>query len=159
MRTHTIIALLLVALGLWGMFGGAPSPGPGPEPHPNPIIPKPSREAARAVEPIATLLAGHSIEARQLAAFYHAAAEVIRRDGDGGKVVKTTADFRTFCQRVVTLRFQATFRNVSGLADAIHGPQGALPKLLKLDVADLDHRKAADALDAVAWACQEASRG
>ncbi len=36
MRTNTIIALLLVALGVWGMFGGTPSPGPGPEPHPNP---------------------------------------------------------------------------------------------------------------------------
>ena len=156
-KPTTLIAGALLLLGLWLQFGQT-TPGPDPKPTPAPVIPAPSSEAAEAVKPITTLLADHADEARQLASFYHAAAEVIKRDGAGAKVVQTTADFRTFCERSVTLRFQAVFQRVPGLSAAIHGPQGALTKLLKLDVADLDHRKTAEALDAVAWACQEASK-
>jgi hypothetical protein len=64
---------------------------------------------------------------------------------------------RTFCERAVTLRFQGAFAKVPGLADAIHGPNGALAKLLQLEVSELDHAKAAAAMDAVAWACREAA--
>jgi hypothetical protein len=101
---------------------------------------------------------GHADQARELAAFYHSAADVLRRDDAGAKVIKTTQQLRTFCENAVTLRFQGDFQAISGLADAIHGPNGALAKLLTLNVTELDHTKAADTLDAVAWACQEAAR-
>ena len=121
-------------------------------------IPQPAAEVRQAVTPVTTVLAGHGDQARELAAFYHSAAETVRRDGTGAKVVKSTSHLRTFCERAATLRFQGDFAKVPGLSDAIHGPNGALAKLLKLDVADLDHGKAADAFEAVAWACQEAAR-
>ena len=120
-------------------------------------IPQPTAEAKTAVTPVTTTLTGHREEAGQLAAFYHSAADAVRRDGAGAKVLKNTSHLRTFCERAATLRFQGAFQKVPGLSEAIHGPSGALAKLLKLDVTDLDHGKAADALDAVAWACQEAS--
>ena len=142
-----LLAVAVVVSG--GGSGGTPA---------GPTIPEPSADAKPAVAPVTRLLSGHPDEARQLAAFYHDAADVLRRDGAGAKVVKTTAHFRTFCQRAVTLRFQGAFNKVGGLSDAIHGPDGALARLLKLDAAELDPVKAADALDAVAWACQEAAR-
>jgi len=127
---------------------------PSPEP-----IPEPPGAATRAIlAPVSAKLAGHPDEARQLAAFYREAAETIRRDSHGAKVVRTTAQLRTFCERAVTLRFQGAFAKVPGLSDAIHGSDGVLAKLLTLEVTDLDHAKAADALDAVAWACREAAR-
>jgi len=150
-KPTTLIAVVLIGAGLvatWRPTAVSPDP-----------IPNPPDAATRAiVAPVSAKLAGHPDEAGQLAAFYHEAAETIRRDGNGAKVVKTTADFRTFCQRAVTVRFQGAFAKVPGLADVIHGPEGALAKLLKLDVTDLDHAQAAGALDAVAWACQEAAR-
>jgi len=150
-KPTTLLAAVLIVAGLAATWRPtAPSPDP---------IPDPPDAATRAiVAPVSANLAGHPDEARQLAAFYHAAAETIRRDGNGAKVVKTTSDLRTFCQRAVTIRFQGAFAKVPGLADAIHGPDGALAKLLKLDVTDLDHASAAAALDAVAWACREATR-
>lgn len=120
-------------------------------------IPAPSAEVKPAVAPITLVLADRDSEAKELAAFYHAASDVVRRDGAGAKVIKKTSDLRTFCEKAVTLRFQGAFQKVSGLSDAIHGPDGALAKILDLDVVELDHAKAADALDAVAWACQEAA--
>ncbi len=143
------IALVVLALVPWGEGVDGPTA---------PVIPAPSGEAKTAVEPITTLLAGHADQAQELAAFYHSAADVLRRDGAGAKVVETTQQLRTFCEGAVTLRFQNVFQPITGLSDAIHGPDGALAKLLSLDVAELDHAKAADALDAVAWACQEAAR-
>jgi len=150
-KPTTLLATVLIVAGLLATWRPTV---PIPEP-----IPAPPEAATRAIlGPVLAKLAGHADEARQLAAFYHEAAETIRRDGTGAKVVKTTADLRTFCQRAVTLRFQGAFAKVPGLSGAIHGPDGALAKLLKLDVAKLDHVKAAAALDAVAWACQEAAR-
>jgi len=150
-KPTTLMAVVLIVAGLAATWRPtAPSPDP---------IPDPPDAAARAiVAPVSAKLAGHPDEARQLAAFYREAAETIRRDGNGAKVVKTTADLRTFCQRAVTVRFQGGFAKVPGLADVIHGPEGALAKLLKLDVTDLDHARTAAALDAVAWACREAAR-
>jgi len=150
-KPTTLLATVLIVAGLVATWRPvAPSPEPIPEP--------PEAAAQAIVAPVSAKFAGHPDEARQLAAFYHAAAETIRRDGNGAKVVKTTADLRTFCQRAATLRFQGVFAKVPGLSRVIHGPDGALAKLLKLDVTDLDHAKAAAALDAVAWACQEAAR-
>ena len=143
------IALVVVALVPWGEGADGPAA---------PEIPAPSAEAKRAVMPITALLSGHGDQARELAAFYHAAADVVRRDGAGAKVVKKTSDLRTFCEKAVTLRFQGVFQKVPGLAEVIHGSKGALAQLLELDVVELDHANAADALDAVAWACQEAAR-
>lgn len=151
MKPTTLLATVLIVAGLVATWRPV---APAPEP-----IPEPPEAATQAiVRNVTERLAGHPNEAQQLAAFYHTAAETIRRDGNGAKVVKTTADLRTFCQRAVTLRFQGAFAKVPGLSRAIHGPDGALAKLLKLDVVDLDHAKAAAALDAVAWACQEAAR-
>ena len=143
------IALVVLALVPWGEGVDGPAA---------PEIPAPSAEAQAAVTPITLVLAGHGDEAKELAAFYHAAAEVVRRDGAGAKVLKNTSHLRTFCERAATLRFQGAFQKVPGLSDAIHGPNGALANLLKLDVVEIDHAKTADALDAVAWACQEAAR-
>jgi len=143
------IALAYVAIV---SLGGAPAKPSGA------AISSPTSEARQAVAPVTTVLAGHREEARQLAAFYHSAADTLRRDGAGARVLTNTGDLRTFCQRAATLRFQGAFQKVPGLSDRIHGPDGALGRLLKLDIAELDHGKAADALDAVAWACQEASR-
>ncbi len=150
MKPTTLLALILIVAGVVATWRPpAPSPEPGPAP--------PDAATRAIVAPVSARLAGHPDEARQLAAFYSAAAEALRRDGSDAQVVKTTADLRTFCQRAVTVRFQGAFAKVPGLADAIHGPEGALAKLLGLDVTDLDHARAAAALDAVAWACREAA--
>jgi len=148
----TDLAAALLAVVTLIPWGGVDETPAAPE------IPAPSAEAKADVTPVTKVLTGHGAEAKELAAFYHAAADVVRRDGTGAKVLKNTSHLRTFCERAVTLRFQGTFQKVPGLSDVIHGPSGALAKLLLLDVSELDHAKAADALDAVAWACQEAAR-
>ena len=151
MKPTTLVAVVLIVAGLVATWRPVST---GPEP-----IPAPSDEATRAaVSPVGAALAGHPDEARQLAAFYHAAADCVRRDGAGQRVLTKTSHLRTFLERSATVRFQGAFAKVPGLAEAIHGPGGALAKLLKLDVADLDYAKAAAALEAIAWACQEASR-
>jgi hypothetical protein len=144
---------LAIALTVFVLFyqGGTKNPNTNP-------LPQPDAAARSAVSAVSTLLAGHKGEAAQLAAFYHAAAEIVRRDGEGERVLTSTQQLRTFCQRAVTLRFQGVFTKIPGLADAIHGSQGALAVLLGLDVKELNHAQAAAALDAVAWAAQEASR-
>lgn len=151
MKPTTLLAAGLIVVGLvaaWRSTVVSPD-----------TVPEPPDAATRAIlAPVTQILAGHPQEARQLADFYHAAADVVRRDGNGAKVVKTTAELRAFGERAVTLRFQGVFAKVPGLSDAIHGPEGALARLLGLDVSDLDHGKTADALEAVAWACQEAGR-
>jgi hypothetical protein len=150
-KPSTLVAVVLIVAGLVATWWPVRT---GPEP-----IPAPADDATRAaVSPVGAALAGHTAEARQLAAFYHAAADCVRRDGAGQKVLAKTSYLRTFLERSATVRFQGAFAKVPGLADAIHGPGGALAKLLKLDVADLDYAKAAAALEAIAWACQEAGR-
>lgn len=151
MKPTTLLAVVLIVAGLVATWRPT-------VPSPDAILESPDAATRAIVAPVSAKLAGHPDEARQLAAFYHEVAETIRRDGNGEKTVKTTADLRTFCQRAVTVRFQGAFAKVPGLSDAIHGPKGALAKLLKLDVTDLDHVRTAAALDAVAWACQEAAR-
>ena len=149
MKPTTVVAMALILAGLVATWRPV-APGDA-------IVIKAPTVATRVhVDPLTAILAGHPDEARQLAAFYHEAAKTIRRDGENARVVKTTSDLRTFCQRSVTLRFQGVFRKVPGLSDVIHGPEGALAKLLDLADTDLDHEKTAAALDAVAWACQEA---
>jgi len=146
-----VAAILLTAITLVPWGGGGETPGA-------PEIPAPPVEVQTAVGPITLVLAGHGDQAKELAAFYHTAADIVRRDGAGGKVVKNTGHLRTFCERAATLRFQGAFQKVPGLSGAIHGSDGALANLLKLDVIELDHGKTADVLNAVAWACQEAAR-
>ena len=150
LKTTDLIAIAAVAFVLFY------TPAVTPD-NPNPIS-APDTQTQAIVKPITAVLAGHQAEAAELAAFYHAAADVVRRDGAGENIIKTTAQLRTFCERAVTLRFQAAFATVPGLSEAIHGPSGALSQMLGLEVAELDHVKTAAALDAVAWACQEASR-
>ena len=108
--------------------------------------------------PVSACLAGHPAEARQLAAFYQAAADAVRRDAAGRKLLGTTEDLRTFLERAVAIRFQGAFQKLPGLAEAIHGPDGALAKLLGREVRDLGHAGAADALEAVAWALETAPK-
>lgn len=155
MKASTILALCLIAFGAvnaWPPASPAPAPGPAPDP-----IPAPDAATQRVVATITEKLAGHPGEAAELAAFYAAAAETLRRDAAGENVIATTAELRTFCQRAVTIRFQGTFSKIPGLADQIHGPAGALAKLIGLEAGELDHAKAAAAFDAVAWACREAT--
>jgi len=150
-KPTSLVAVVLIVAGVVAAWRPV-SPSPAPDPNP------PDDATRATVAPVVAALGGHAEEARQLAAFYLAAAETIRRDGAGAKVLKNTAHLRTFCERAVTLRFQGAFAKVPGLAAAIHGPSGALAKMLKLDVAELDHGKAAVALEAIAWACGEAAR-
>lgn len=150
LKTTDLIALAAVAFVLFYQPAVVP-----PDVSP---IPAPDTSTQAIVQPIITVLAGHKAEAAELAAFYHTAADVVRRDGAGNKIISTTAQLRVFLERAVTLRFQGIFSKVPNLSEAIHGPSGALSQLLGLEVAELDHAKAAAALDAVAWACQEASR-
>lgn len=151
MKPADFLAIGLAFVAIVYLGGGAQHPDGA-------AISPPTTEVQRVVAPVTAALAGHRDEARQLAAFYHSAAETVRRDGAGAKVIKSTAHLRTFCERAATFRFQGAFQKVPGLAAAVHGPDGALAKLLGLEVAELQHGKAADALDAVAWACQEAAR-
>ena len=150
MKPTTVVAAILIVVGLVAVWRPASS---SPEPAPQP----PDAATQAIVARVTQTLAGHPEEAQQLAAFYGAAADVVRRDGAGAKVLKTTADLRAFGQRAVTLRFQGAFAKVPGLSEAIHGPDGALARLLGLEVSQLNHGKAADALDAIAWACREAA--
>jgi hypothetical protein len=149
LRSTDLLAIALAAFVLFHQPSSMPETDP---------IPTPDAATQAIVQPITAVLAGHKAEAAELAAFYHAAADVVGRDGAGDQIIKTTAQLRTFLERAVTLRLQAAFTQVPGLSDAIHGPSGALATLLGLEVAELDHTRAANALDAVAWACQEASR-
>jgi len=107
---------------------------------------------------IVAVLRGHADEAQQLAAFYAAAADMIDRDASGARILATKHQLRTALERAAVLRFQGAFAKVAGLSDAIHGPDGALAKLLGLEAGPLDHRVAADAMRAVAAACREAAR-
>lgn len=153
MKTTTITAVVLIAIGVLSVW--KPSlPGPVPVP----VIDAPSVSLQALVKPIIEIL-NDSRSHRQasiLAAFYFEASEIIRRDGNNERIVKTGSHLRTFCERAATLRFQGVFSKVPGLAEAIHGGDGALPKILGLDPGPIDHEKSADALHAVAWACQEA---
>jgi len=151
MKPADFLAIGLAFVAIVYLGGGAQRPDDS-------AIPRPAAEVQQVVAPVTAALAGHRDEARQLAAFYKSAAETVFRDGAGAKVIKSTAHLRTFCERAATLRFQGAFQKVPGLSAAIHGPGGALAKLLGLEVAELDHAKAAAALRAVAWACQEAAR-
>lgn len=149
LRSTDLLAIALAAFVLFHQPAATPDTD---------TVPAPDATAQAVVVPITQLLKDHKAEAVELAAFYHAASDVVGRDGAGDQIIKTTAQLRTFLERAVTLRFQAAFTQVPGLSDAIHGPSGALATLLGLEVAELDHTRAANALDAVAWACQEASR-
>lgn len=151
MKPSTLLATVLILTGLVAAWR-PPAPSPAP-------VPNPPDAATRAiVGHVSAKLARRANEARQLAAFYAAAADTVRRDGQGAKVLRTTPQLRTFLERAVTLRLQGAFERVPGLAEAIHGPDGALAKLLGLEAAELDHARAAAALEAVAWACGEAAR-
>jgi len=151
MKPADFLAIGLAFLAIVYLGDGAQRPDDA-------AIPPPTADVQQVVAPVTAALSGHRDEARQLAAFYKSAAETVFRDGEGAKVIKSTAHLRTFCERAATLRFQGAFQKVPGLSAAIHGPEGALAKLLGLEVAELDHGKAAMALRAVAWACQEAAR-
>lgn len=151
MKPSTLVATVLILAGLVAAWRPA---APSPAPHPAP----PDDATRAAVAGVTTKLAGHQDAARTLAAFYTAVADVVRRDGQGAKVLRTTPQLRVFLERAATLRLQGAFAKVPGLAEAIHGPDGALAKLLGLDAAELNHARAAAALDAVAWACWEATR-
>ena len=108
MKPTTLFAAVLIAVGVvaaWRPQAANPEP-----------VPAPPDDATRAiVAPVSAKLAGHKGEAGELAAFYHAAADTVRRDADGANVLKTTADLRTFGERAVTLRFQGAFEKVPGL--------------------------------------------
>lgn len=101
-------------------------------------------------------LRGRPAEAERLAAFYRAAAAGVERDGQGARILTTKQQLRTAIERAAIFSFQGDFVKVPGLSDAIHGPNGALAKLLGLDAGALDHAAAAKALRNVADACEAA---
>lgn len=152
--TRELFSYLAVALTVGGlMYSSGPQAAPLP---PAPTIDTPRVELQALVSPITEKLAGRPAEAKMLAAFYFEASEIIRRDGLNTKIVKTKTHLVTFCERAAILRFQGAFTKVTGLAAAIHGPDGALAKALGLKPGSLDHVKSAEVLHAIAWACQEA---
>ena len=108
MKPTTLFATVLIVVGVvaaWRPQAASPDP-----------IPAPPDDATRAiVAPVSAKLAGHQEEAGELAAFYRAAADTVRRDADGANVLRTTANLRTFGERAVTLRFQGAFDKVPGL--------------------------------------------
>ncbi len=152
MKTSTITAIVLIAVGVFSVWRLNLN---GPTPIPN--IDAPSVANQQIVAPITSLLKGNKKQSCVLSAFYFEASKTLRRDGNGEKIIKTKSHFRTFCKRAATLRFQGIFKSIPGLADAIHGKDGALSKILGLEAEMLDHEKTADALHAIAWACQEAT--
>ncbi|MDY0346021.1 MAG: hypothetical protein RBR44_05660, partial [Bacilli bacterium] len=129
LKTTDLIAIAAVAFVLFYSPAVVPDVSP---------IPAPDVATQTIVQPITAVLAGHKAEAAELAAFYHTAADVVRRDGAGNKIISTTAQLRVFLERAVTLRFQGIFSKVPNLSEAIHGPSGALSQLLGLEVAELD---------------------
>jgi hypothetical protein len=143
MKATDLAAIALAAVLFWNPTVSA-------------VIPAPTDTVS--VAQVTKVLAGHPEEAAQLGAYYLSAADVVRRDGSGAKVIKTNSNLRTFLERSATLRFQGAFQKVPGLSEAVHGPNGALAKMLGLAAGDLDYAKAASALEAVAWACQEAAK-
>lgn len=154
MKKTTIAAVTLIAVGVLSVW----KPGIGTGVDRRSAITAPDVATQKIVAPITEVLNGHSKQANTLAVFYFEASETIRREGKaGGRIVKTKSHLRIFCKRAATLRFQEVFKKVPGLAEAVHGGNGALSKILGLKSGPLDHGKAADALHAVAWACQEAT--
>ncbi len=148
-----VLAAILLTYGALSIW----KPGlPGPEPAPKIITPAVVLQDI--VKPITELLNdnGSHGQASILAAFYFEASKTIRRDGNHGRILKTKDHLRTFCVRAATLRFQGIFKGVPGLSATIHGKDGVLSKIIGLEAGVLDHEKSADALHAVAWACQEA---
>ena len=146
MKPANLVAAALILVGLYAVVRP-----PASDPIPTPDAPDAATQAV--VEPISAVLAGHGEQAAELAAFYGAAADVVKRDQT---ILTTNNQLRTYLERSVQLRFQGAFAQVPGISNAIHGPEGALAKLLGLESGPLDHAKAADALGAVAWACGEA---
>lgn len=151
MNRTTIIAAVLIAFGVLSVWKPSLK---GPDDIPD--INAPSASLQVMVKLITELLNGHSEQARILAEFYFESSKTIRRDGQNEKIIKTKHTLKLFLERAATLRFAGTFQEIHGLADVIHGEDGALAKIVGLEAGLLDHEKSADALHAVAWACQEA---
>lgn len=151
MKTSTILASVLVVIGLFYSLKKEETNTPDTK------IDPPSEDLQLIVSPVANLFSRDTFEqAAELSAFYLEASKVIRRDGENDKVVKTSSHLKTFCERSVVLRFKGVFDKVPGLSNAIHGENGALMEILGDDPGVMDHEKVADALHAIAWACQEA---
>lgn len=145
-----LVGLALIAIAL---FGGKAKDAP-----PTVAAWSPSAQAAAAVAPIRTLLAGQPVTAEALGGYYAAAATDLRtapKLADGTLLVPTTGQLRVFLERSITIRFAGKLTPVPGLGAAIHGPDGALAKLVGLEAKQLDAAQAADALDAIAWACRQ----
>ncbi len=153
MNKTTIAAILIIAIGAFSFWKSDSS---GEESTPE--ISAPTASLQEIVQPITKLLNDNKShkQASILAAFYFETGETIQRDEENEQILKTKNHLRTFCERSATLRFQGIFSKVPGLAEAIHGGDGALSKILRLKAGQLDHKKAADAFHAIAWACQEA---
>ncbi len=142
------IGLGLLAAGLLALWLGN-----GPDA--SPVLPKPTDEWARTVEPIRATLA-KAPERKRLGLFYAAFADVVARDGQAADkaTLTTVADLVALNERAGKLAFQQT------------GVQGKYPGLAKQiddalrvgwgDNAPLDAAKRARAVEclrAVAWAC------
>jgi hypothetical protein len=159
--TIALACLLIAVAAVFAPSKGCAIPWPSPAPIDDTTIPTPTVAAQDAVRPITRVLEGHAAQAAELAQYYGTAADDLRRralDAQGKPIIGDTRTLRTFLERSVTVRFAGRFEPVPGLSDAIHGPDGALGKLLGLDPGELDVERAAAALEAVAWACQEAAR-
>lgn len=146
-----VIAAILLTYGVLSVWKPDLS-GPAPTPE----ITPPSVSLQALVGPITEVLSGHKEQAKVLAGFYLESSKIIRRDGQNGKIIKTKYHLKLFLERAATIRFKGAFQKIHGLSESVHGSKGVLSKILGLESGVLDHAKAADALHAVAWACQEA---
>jgi hypothetical protein len=145
-KASTLIGLLLIAWGVLSHFDKAtPSPAPSPD--------RPADALVTAVQPVVTILKGHTDDGGKLAAFYLAVADVIGRDQ--GKVIQNTAVLRELNRRAGLLTFQRTGieGKYPGLAEAI---DKVLADRVGLDNVAFDDAKqtaAIEAFKAIAWAC------
>lgn len=152
MRKVLAVSLLAIALGIAAYSYGphiqailVPQPSP-PPPHPSPQPPLPHSPA---LDTVKRLLSGHP-QRSQLSSFYQAVATLLPRLHP----VPTGAQFREMLERSVRLRFADEFQRVPGLAEAIHGKDGAIAQLYGTEAGPLDIQKMQAALYAVAQACK-----
>lgn len=145
------IAAVLVLLGAAGIFVAQ---RPDLLPSIFPKTPIPSAEASKAREIVGPVISRCTKRQRaELAAFYASAARAVpklaRHDPN-----LTTARMRSILELAVRVQFAGEWERVPGLADAIHGPNGAIAQLYGLDQGKLDADKFARTLAGIAEAIQ-----
>jgi len=121
----------------------------------------PSRELQKIVEPVCRISISQS-DSERLAAFYRALADVIVRDEDG--IIKSGAEVRLINERAGRLCFEKSgiagrYPNLAEAIDAVigygTGSKYTDGKWEAVSITPANRKGLADALNAVAWACEQ----